>query len=178
MARRMPAVGRVTVSERRSMAPCRVPPRACEWWGAGGPSSPTQHLRHEERQLQRLPGVQAGVAGGLVPAVEVLVADLHRAAEALGDVLTGELDVDAAGPGAQRPVDVEEAEDLVDDAVEVTGLVPRRGLVGVAVHRVALPDDLVPAGGDLLHDRREDVADLAVAHPADQRELAGQAVGV
>src|SRR4051812_34907432 len=110
----MPGVGRVTVSDRRSMAPCRVPPRACEWWGAGGPSA-TQHLRHEEGQLQRLPGVQPRVTGRLVAAVEVLVADLHGAAEALGDVLTGELDVDAAGPRAQRAVDVEEAQHLVDD---------------------------------------------------------------
>src|SRR5688572_16512911 len=100
MARRMAGVGFVTVSDRRSTAPCRVPPRACEWWGAGGPSSATQHLRDEEGQLQRLPGVQARVAGGLVAAVEVLVADLHGAAEALGDVLTGQLDVDAARPGA------------------------------------------------------------------------------
>src|SRR5215218_351426 len=114
MARRMPGVGRVTVSDRRSMAPCRVPPRACEWWGAGGPSA-TQHLRDQEGQLQRLTGVQPRVAGRLVPAVEVLVADLHGPAEALGDVLTGELDVDAARPGTQGPVDVEEAEHLVDD---------------------------------------------------------------
>src|SRR3954464_7084447 len=177
MARRIPAVGRVTVSERRSTAPCRVPPRACEWWGAGGPST-TQHLRHEECELQRLTGVQPRVAGGLVPAVEVLVADFHRAAEALGDVLTGELDVDAAGPGAQGTVHVEEAEHLVDDAVEVAGLVAGRGLVGVAVHGVALPHDLVPAGGDLLDDRRQDVADLAVAHAADQRELAREALRV
>src|SRR4051795_6390862 len=110
MARRIASVGRVTVSERRSTAP------------EGKPSA-TQHLRDQERQLQRLPGVQPRVAGGLVAAVEVLVADLHRAAEALGDVLTGQLDVDAAGPRAQGPVDVEEAEHLVDDAVEVPGLV-------------------------------------------------------
>src|SRR3954465_4230518 len=132
MARRIASVGRVTGAERRSIR------------------SATQHLRDEECQLQRLPGVQAGVAGGLVAAVEVLVADLHGAAEALGDVLAGQLDVDAARPGAQRPGDVEEPEDLVDDAVEVPGLVAGRGLVRVAVHRVALPDDGVPARGDLL----------------------------
>src|SRR3712207_1969391 len=90
----MAGVGRVTVSERRST------------------TSATEHLGDQERQLQRLPGVQPRIAGRLVPAVEVLVADLHRAAEALGDVLAGELDVDAAGPGAQRPVHVEEAEHL------------------------------------------------------------------
>src|SRR3982750_1019478 len=138
MARRMPGVGRVTVSERRSTAPCRVPPRACERWEAGGVST-TQHLRHEEGELQRLTGVQPRVAGGLVPAVEVLVADLHRAAEALGDVLTGELDVDAAGPGAQGAVHVEEAEHLVDDAVEVAGLVARAGTSGVCRRGGARP---------------------------------------
>src|SRR4051812_18206106 len=104
MARRIPSVGRVTVSERRSMAPCGDPPRACEWWGAGGPST-TQHLRDQEGQLQRLAGVQPRVARALVAAVEVLVADLHGAAEAFGDVLAGQLHVDAARPGAQRPVD-------------------------------------------------------------------------
>src|SRR5919205_3201355 len=107
MARRMAAVGRVTVSERRSIR------------------SGTQHLRDQEGQLEGLTGVQPRVAGGLVPAVEVLVADLHRAAEALGDVLAGELDVDAPRPGAQRPVHVEEAEHLVDDAVEVAGTGPK-----------------------------------------------------
>src|SRR5919112_258760 len=102
MALRIPAVGRVTVSDRRSTR-----------------DSATQHLRDEERQLQRLAGVQPRVAGRLVAAVEVLVGDLHGAAEALGDVLAGQLDVDAAWPRAQRAVDVEEAEHLVDDAVEV-----------------------------------------------------------
>src|SRR4051812_33546922 len=130
MARRIASLGRVTVSERRSTAPCRGPPRACEWWGAGGPLT-TQHLRDQERELEGLAGVQPGVAGGLVPAVEVRVADVLGAAEALGDVLAGQLDVDAARPGAQRAVHVEEAEDLVDDAVEVAGLVAGRKLPGV-----------------------------------------------
>src|SRR6185436_14329237 len=38
--------------------------------------------------------------------------------------------------------------------------------------RVALPDDLGPGGVHLLHDRRQGVAYLAVAHPADQGEPA------
>ena len=108
---------------------------------------PAQHLRDEERQLQRLLRVQPRVAGGLVAVGQVDVLDLLGAAEALGDVLAGELDVDAARVGAQRAVHLEEAEHLVDDPVEVPGLVAVGRLVGVAVHRVALPHDLVAAGG-------------------------------
>src|SRR5947209_20204710 len=112
MTRRIAAVGRVSVSDRRSTTP----------------GSATEHLRDEEGQLQRLAGVQPRVARGLVAAVQVRVADLHGPPEALGDVLAGELDVHAPGPGTQPAVHVEEAEHLVDDPVEVAGLVTRRGL--------------------------------------------------
>ena len=76
------------------------------------------------------------------------------------------------GMGAQRAVHLEEALHLVDDAVEVAGLVAGRRLVGVAVHRVALPDHLMTGGLDLLDDRRQQVAHLVVAQPADQRQPA------
>ena len=102
-----------------------------------------QPLGDPERQLQRLLDVQPRVAGGLVAAAEVGVGELGGAAEALGDVVAGQLDVQAAGLGAQLGVHVEEAVDLVDDPVEVPGLDAVGGLVGVAVHRVALPDDQV-----------------------------------
>ena len=64
-----------------------------------GSQSAAQHLRHQERQLQRLLGVQPRVAGRLVAAGQVGVGDLLRAAQALGDVLAGQLDVDAARDG-------------------------------------------------------------------------------
>src|SRR5215218_7044698 len=101
MARRIAAVGRVTVSDRRSTAPSRaadgfsvsiayIRSLRVRRSRSGPPAelcrSAPQHLGDEERQLQRLPGVQAGVAGGLVAVVQVLVADLHGPAEALGDV--------------------------------------------------------------------------------------------
>src|SRR5688572_27130556 len=157
IASRIAAVGRVTVSDRRST---------------------TQHLRDQEGQLEALLGVQARVAGRLVAVRQVEILDALRAAEALGDVLAGQLDVDAARVGAQAAVHLEVAEHLVDHAVEVPRLVAVRGLVGVAVHRVALPHHLGAGGGDLLHDRRQRVADLAVAHPADQGEPARDVLGV
>jgi hypothetical protein len=80
IAARISGVGRVTVSDRRST---------------------TEHLRHQECQLQRLLGVEPRVAGRLVPVRQVEVLDALRAAEALGDVLAGQFDVDAARVGAR-----------------------------------------------------------------------------
>src|SRR4051812_18424337 len=140
MTRRIAAVGRVSVSDRRSTRPS---------WSATLASA-TEHLRDQEGQLQGLPGVQPGITRGLVPAVEVFVADLLGAAQALGDVLAGELHVDAAGPGAQPAVHVEEAEHLVDDPVEVAGLFYAGRLLGVGVRRGALPPHPSVPGGGLL----------------------------
>src|SRR5690349_16885654 len=91
IAARMPSVGLVIVSARRTTGPVAA-------------RSPTKHLRHEEGQLHRLLGVQPRVAGRLVPARQVRVLDRLRAAQALGHVLAGQLHVQAARVGAQRPV--------------------------------------------------------------------------
>ena len=69
--------------------------------------------------------------------------DLVGAAEALGDVVAGELDVDAARPGALGAVRPDEAGDLAEDVVEVAGLAAARAGERVAVHRVAGPHDRV-----------------------------------
>ena len=82
-----------------------------------------QHLRHEERQLQRLLGVQARVHGRGVALRQVQVGDRLAAADDLGDILAGELHVDAARVATQRAVHLKEALYFVDDAVEVAGLV-------------------------------------------------------
>src|SRR4051794_19000194 len=81
-----------------------------------------QQLGHAEGQIEALAGVQAGIAHGLVALAQVVVEDLLGAAEALGDVLPGQLHVDAAGPGPLGPVGPEEPGDLAQDVVEVTGL--------------------------------------------------------
>src|SRR6266536_1287986 len=51
---------------------------------------------HRERQIERLAPVQARVTGGLVAQCEVFRGDLMASADALGDVVAGEFDVDAA----------------------------------------------------------------------------------
>jgi len=156
-----------------------VRPRA-SWWGSW--CSPRQRRRSrlaqhpcdEERQLERLDPVEARVADRLVAVGQVDLEQVLAAADALGDVVTGELDVDSAGPGAERAVHVEEALDLLDDVVEAPGLVARGGFEGVAVHRVAHPGHVDAGRGDLLHQVRQAVADLAGAEPylakIDERE--------
>ena len=103
-------------------------------------------LSDPEGQLEGLLDVQSRVARRLVAAAEVCGRQLGRAADALGDVVAGQLDVQATGMGAELGVHVEEAVDLVDDPVEVPGLDTVGGLFGVAVHRVALPHHEVAGG--------------------------------
>ena len=72
--------------------------------------------------------------------------DVLAPAENLGDVVAGELDVDASGHGAQGAVDLEEATDLVEDRLETSGLVAVVRSDGVAVHGVGDPGDGAPVG--------------------------------
>ena len=62
---------------------------------------------------------------------------------------------------------------LLDDVVERPRLHPRRRLKSVAVHGIADPHDVVPAGGDLLHDGPQGRTDVPRAHPSDERQPAG-----
>ena len=118
-------------------------------------ASGAQHLGDEEGQLERLHPVQARVAHRLVAVAEVDLGDLLAAADALGDVVAGELDVDAAGPGAERAVHVEEALHLVDHVLEAAGLVARvdasKVLPCIGSQTQATS---TPGGGDLLDQRR------------------------
>ena len=64
--------------------------------------SASHELGDAEGEVERLPPVQARVAERLVAVVELLLEHGLGAAEALGDVLAGELDVDAARPRPDR----------------------------------------------------------------------------
>ena len=82
-----------------------------------------QHLGDQERQLQRLLGIQPRVTRRLIAAGQIRIRDVLRAAQTLGDVLAGDLDVDATWMSAQRAMHLEETLNFVDDAVEMAGLV-------------------------------------------------------
>src|SRR6266568_6938808 len=131
-----------------------------------------------EGQVQGLAAVEPRVTRRLVAAGQVGLGDVVAAAYAFGDVIAGELNVDAAGVGAERPVHLEEARHLVQHVVEVPGLAAAGHLDGVAVHRVADPHDGGSAGRHLLHQGRQRLANPARAHPGNQGEAAGLAVRV
>src|SRR4051794_35681540 len=113
---------------------------------AGRPSrTAAQVARDAHRALERLLVVEPRVDAGLVGALEVDVRQAARAARALGDVLAGELDVDAAQVRAELGVEHEALLELVDDLVEPAGLDAAGGGLGVGVPRVADPEP--PAAG-------------------------------
>src|SRR3954471_4821573 len=80
--------------------------------GAGAPAGSAQQLGDAEGQVQGLPGVEAGIADRLVAGVQMLLGGGLGPPQALGDVVAGELDVHAPGPGPRGRVASEEAADL------------------------------------------------------------------
>src|SRR5438132_815573 len=121
IAARIPAVGRVTVSDRRSTI------------SATRTLSP-QHLRHEKRQLQRLLGVQSRVTRGLVPVGQGDVVRVELLAQLQRDVRRrggAELDPDRVGD-ARHEIHVR--------AVEMAGALADPEVVAGQAERAATVD--------------------------------------
>ena len=113
-------------------------PRRCGRSSVSG----VQHLGEFERQFDALFGVETRVTVGLIVELKMLVEKLAAATGAFRYILAGEFQVDAARDRPFRLVDLEEVPDLSQDFLEFPGLLPEFAGVGVAVHRVAAPDQL------------------------------------
>ena len=129
-------------------------------------------LGEQEGKLECLVGIETRVAMGVVAILQILGADSAGAARAFGHVLAGHLDVDAARMRAFGAMDLEEAFDLRQDALERTRLVVVE-CDRVAMHRIAGPDDLTAFLLDGADKARQIVGDLVMAETADQRQTAG-----
>ena len=108
----------------------------------------------------------------------MVVIEVLGAAQHLGHVVPGELDVQAARVGSRSVVRLEEAPGLVEHGGEAARLVARAGHDRVAVHGVADPGDrdaVVPRG---LQQRRQRVTDPVGPHARDEGEPALLAAGV
>src|SRR5579871_520526 len=122
-----------------------------------------EHVGEQERELDRLRGVEARVAVGVVAVGEPLVGDRDRAARAFGHVLAGHLDVDAARVRTLGAVHGEEAAHFVKDAIERPRLVAGVGLDHVAVHRIARPHHRMPLALHRADQLGQAILDLVVA---------------
>jgi len=154
------------------LLPCRAPRCGRGSFACAGVEVVTVQAGDSEGQVERLAAVEAGIAGRLVAVDQVALGDVVAAAGALGDVVAGEFDVDAAGMSAECAVHLEESGDFVEHVVEVPGLVAAGRFHRVAVHRVAYPGHRGPAGGHLLDQRGQRLADPPRAHPGGQGEPA------
>src|SRR5882672_9932258 len=137
-----------------------------------------QEFGDQERHVDRLLGVEAGIAYRVIAIAEILMGDGARAADAFGDVLAGHLEVNAAGMGALRRMDGEERLHLRQDAVERTGLVAGVGGDGVAVHRIARPDHDTAFALHRADQLRQVIGDLVGAEAVDQRQPSGLVVRI
>src|ERR1700676_2797359 len=132
----------------------------------------------QERHIDRLLGIEAGISDRVITVVEILIGDGAGAADAFGDVLSGHFQMDTAGMGALRGVDGEERLHLRQDAVERSGLVARGRGDGIAMHRIAGPDHhftLALNGADQM---RQVIGDLVGAEAVDQRQASGLIVRI
>src|SRR5699024_10125283 len=131
-----------------------------------------------EGQLVRRFVVESRVDEGLVATPQTFVIDLRGPAHNLGDVVTGELDVQAAGDGARIAVGVEEALDLGHDVFEPARLVA--GVRGdrVSVHGIADPGHMRQPVADAVEQLGQGLTDLAGAHAGDEGESTGFGVRI
>src|SRR5712671_6150742 len=132
-----------------------------------------EQFRDQEGHVDRLLGVEAGVADRVIAIAEVLMGDGARAADALGDVLSGHLQMHAAGIAALRRVDGEERLHLRQDPVERTGLVAAVRGDGVAVHGIARPHHHPALALHGANELRQMIADLVRTEAIDQRQASG-----
>src|SRR5687768_12375616 len=99
--------------------------------GVAGDARPAHELGDAEGEVERLPRVQPWVAERHVARAQLLLEDGLGAAEALGHVLAGELQMNAPGPHALAAAGGEEPLDLAHDRVEAPRLHARLRLEDV-----------------------------------------------
>src|SRR5690348_11585828 len=91
----------------------------------------------QERELQRLCGIQPRIAVRMVSLGETFIGDCCRTPDALGYVLARHFDMDPAGMGSFGAMDGEEGLHLGENALERARLVAAGAFDEIPVHRVA-----------------------------------------
>ena len=92
-----------------------------------------------------------------------LVGDRNRAAGALGYILSGHFDMDAATKTAFGAMNGKKAAYFSENTFERPRLIAARRFDDIAVHRVARPDNRMPFALHRAHQRRKPALDLVIA---------------
>ena len=139
--------------------------------------SGTHELGDPEREVDRLAGIQTRVADRLVAIIEHAVEDVVGAPEALGDLVTGQLHVDAPRP---RPLDLVSPDELaaVEDRIRAINPYARihrakncQVPIAEVLNRNAFDlDRIIELAPDFLeeghhHHHDEDMQSVSVRHP-------------
>ena len=114
--------------------------------------------------------VQTRIHERLVTITQRLVIDVLTAADHLGDIITGELDVQAARNSARCLVSLEEATNLIHDRLKTACLVAGRGRNRVAVHRIGHPRNRTAIFPRRFQQRRKRLADTSGTHTRNERQ--------
>ena len=122
--------------------------------------------------------IQTRIDERLVTITQRLVVDMLGAANHLGDVVTGELDMQAARHSVRCFVRLEEATDLVHDRLKTTRLISGRRRDRVAVHRVRHPRDRSAILARRLKQRRQHLTDALRTHARDEGQASLLAIRV
>src|ERR1700733_8757514 len=137
-----------------------------------------QEIGEQECEVERLLGVEPGIAHRVVAVVEILIADRTRPTGAFGDILPRHFQMYATGIGAFSGMHLEKRPHLLEDLIERPRLVPGHRGNSVAVHGVARPHNVAALAFNRAHKARQMLGGLVGAHAANQRQAAGLIVGI
>src|SRR5580693_3669357 len=137
-----------------------------------------QKIGDHEGHFDRLLRIEARIAKGVIPIMQIRFRNDARPAGALGHVLSGHLEMNSAGVDALGAAGAEEVAHFLGDAFGRPRLVAVRSLDRIAVHRVRDPQELAAFALDRAQQRRQRGVDLVRAETADEREPARLLIGI
>ena len=130
------------IPSERNLARAALPhPLLCEF-GFRRPPVGARATRDQHCELKRLLRVQPGIDLRFIGTRQIGLGETACAADTLGDILAGELDVHAAQHGTAFFVNSEGSLHFTENVVEAPRLHAARGSFGVSVHGIAHPQYL------------------------------------
>lgn len=134
--------------------------------------------RQEEKKAQRKLTVQSRVTVCLIAMLEVIIREFHHTANAFGNILAGQLKMDSTRIGAHTFMDREELLDFLHNILEPSGLKPSCTILGIAMTRIAAPNDVASLALDSVNKFRKMLFHLPRSHTGNQRNSARFVLGI